>query len=111
MRNMSFSMTTEQARNKTKGVTRRQGWWHAKPGELIQQGEKGMGLKKGEKVKKIHVIRLTDVRAEPLENITLADVILEGFPDWSREDFIEFYCDTHKILPRELCNRIAFGYV
>jgi hypothetical protein len=37
MRNMSFSMATSQAREKSKTVTRRLGWAGAKPGELLQQ--------------------------------------------------------------------------
>lgn len=111
MRNMSFAMTTEQARNRTKTITRRQGWWNAKPGQLIQQVVKGMGLKKGEKVEKIHVIRLTSVRSEHVYEITQEDVIKEGFPDWEPNDFIAFYCKAHKITPDEMCNRIKFEYV
>lgn len=111
MKNMSFAMTTEQARNKIKTVTRRQGWWSARPGQLVQQVIKGMGLKKGEKVQKIHVIRLTSVYSERVNAITQDDVIKEGFLDWSPEDFIAFYCKAHRITPAELCNRIAFEYV
>ena len=43
-RNMSFMLTTEQVRNKTKTVTRRLGWWFLKPGEIVNAVEKGMGL-------------------------------------------------------------------
>ena len=48
-RNMSFAMTTEQVRNQTKTVTRRQGWRFLNAGDILQPVVKGMGLKKGEK--------------------------------------------------------------
>lgn len=111
MRNMAFSMTTPQARAKTKTVTRRQGWGKIKPGQLIQQIVKGMGLKKGEKVERIHVIRILSTRWEPVNAITQEDVIKEGFPGMTPEDFTEFYCAGNRITPDELCNRIEFEYV
>lgn len=111
MRNMSFSMTTEQARSRQKTVTRRQAWWNLKPGTLIQQVEKGMGLKKGEKVKRIHVIRILHARPEPIQAITQDDVIKEGFPDWTPEQFIAFYCKHHGLKPEQYTNRIEFEYV
>jgi len=46
-------LTTSQIKNKPKTVTRRLGWWYLQPGNIINAVEKGMGLKKGEKVKKI----------------------------------------------------------
>ncbi len=57
-RNMSFSMTTAQFRARTKTVTRRLGWWNLKPGDVIMGVEKAMGLKKGEKVKRLGRIRI-----------------------------------------------------
>lgn len=110
MRNMSFAMTTGQARNQSKTVTRRQAWWNAQPGQLVQQVVKGMGLKKGEKVERIHVIRLLSIRPEPVEAITQEDVIKEGFPEWSPEGFIAFYCEAHGINRDDTCNRIEFEY-
>ena len=63
---MSFSMTTEAVRNRTKTVTRRFGWGDLKPGTLLWAVEKGMGLKKGEHVKKLGLIRVVSTRWEPL---------------------------------------------
>jgi len=111
MRNMSFSMTTEQARNQSKTVTRRQAWRNIAPGQLIQQVVKGMGIKKGEKVEKIHVVRILSTQWQPVSEITQSDVIKEGFPIWTPEQFIEFYCDAHGIYPEDVCNRIEFEYV
>ncbi|KKN77646.1 hypothetical protein LCGC14_0357710 [marine sediment metagenome] len=78
MRNMSFSKTTGQARDRSKIVTRRWGWWFLKPGDKVQQVEKCMGLKLGEKVKKIHVIEITSVGEEPLGDITDDECVREG---------------------------------
>ena len=112
MRNMSFSKTTEQVRNRTKYVTRRYGWWNVVTGERIQAIVKGMGLKKGEKVEKLHVIEILDSRPDRLANITYAECVLEGFPHW--------HPNTLRKLLRSICpkgedpehpNRIAFKYV
>lgn len=67
MRNMSFALTAEQIRNRTKTVTRRLRWFRLKPGALLQPVLKSQGLKKGEHVEKIcgH-IRVVGVRREPL---------------------------------------------
>ena len=112
MRNMSFSKTTEQVRNKTKTVTRRFGWWFLKPGDRVQAVEKAMGLKKGEKVKRICVIEIVSVRAESECAVTKAECVLEGFPDMSALQF-------RAMLWEEMCpqkepgkvNRIKFKYV
>ena len=78
MRNMSFSLTMAQVRNKTKTVTRRFGWWSLKPGTRLWAVEKSQGLKKGEKIKRISQIEVVSVRAEKLQEITEADAIREG---------------------------------
>lgn len=111
MKNMSFSMTTPQARRREKDITRRLGWWNVKPGERIQQVEKAMGLKKGEKMVNIHVIEVISARREPLHHITLEDVIREGFLGWSTHDFIDLLCDKNKIKPETIVNRIEFRYI
>jgi hypothetical protein len=112
-RNMSFSMTTEQARNKTKTVTRRYGWANLKAGDVIQQVEKAMGLKKGEKPVKIHLIRAVEVTREPLTAIRdyPNDCELEGFPDWTPDQFIDFLTSKSGKSPDELVTRIRFEYI
>ncbi|GAJ06145.1 unnamed protein product, partial [marine sediment metagenome] len=76
MRNMSFSLTKTHILNQTKTVTRRQGWTFLKPGDLLQPVEKCMGLKKGERVKKLGCpIRVVSVDRQPLHLITPEDVI------------------------------------
>jgi len=92
MRNMSFMLTTEQIRNKTKCVTRRRGWKFLKPGDHVMACVKCMGLKKGEKIEKIAPLCIVDVRREPLVSITPDDVEKEGFPGRSPEWFINMFC-------------------
>lgn len=81
MRNMSFALTTPQAYAQVKPVTRRLGWWNLQPGELVQQVVKGMGLKKGEKIERIHVIEIVSVTPERLnlmaENARVREIFTE----------------------------------
>lgn len=111
MRNMSFAMTRSQIINQTKTVTRRFGWWSLKPGDLIQAVEKSMGLKKGEKIKKLKIIEIVSTRLEPLNSITQDDVIAEGFPEWTPDQFVDMLVKHYKIRPDAVCNRIEFKYV
>ena len=112
MRNMSFSKTIEQARDRSKTVTRRWGWGDLKPGERVQQVEKSQGLKLGEKVKKIHVIQIVSNRPGPLRNITQAECVVEGFrnksPLWLRSLLMSM---KPKKFKGEHPNRIEFRYV
>lgn len=110
-RNMSFSMTTEQFRDRTKTVTRRFGWWNLKAGDVVRGVEKAMGLKKGEKVKPLGMIRILSVRDEPLSAITTGDCRLEGFPDMPPVEFVEQLCSATGKRPTDLVNRIEFEYV
>ena len=75
-RNMSFAMTKPQFLNRTKTVTRRLGWGFLKPGDVVMGVEKAMGLKKGEKVRKLGLIRIVSIRSEPLSAITQLGLLL-----------------------------------
>lgn len=113
MRNMSFSKTVPQMRARTKFVTRRYGWWFLKPGDRVQAVEKCMGLKKGEKVKKICVIQVFSTQATVLNAITHGECIAEGFPEMSCRDLrelIKSMCPPH-IEKWWIVNRIEFRYV
>lgn len=114
MRQMAFSLTTPQVLARTKTVTRRagMGWMALRPGQLVQAVEKGMGLKRGEQVNKLAVLRVRSVRLEPLIAIDEADVIAEGFPDLTPHEFIAFFCRTHrKVHPSSEVVRIEFAYL
>jgi len=111
-RNMSFMLTTEQIKNKTKTVTRRLGWWKLKPGEILNAVEKSQGLKKGEKVKVICQIKVISAMPERLNDITNAEVKKEGFIDSDRHEFMNMFMLTHKDVGFEtIINRIEFKYL
>jgi hypothetical protein len=111
-RNMSFALTTEQIKNRTKTVTRRFGWWFLKQHDPLNAVEKAMGLKKGEQLIHLAKIRIVSARGEPLSAITQDDCIKEGFPDLTPDDFIEMILKHYKIRYRNaFCNRIEFEYI
>jgi hypothetical protein len=118
MRNMSFMLTTQQIRDRTKKVTRRVGWWNLKPGDLVCAVVKGMGLRKGEKVERLCTIRIVSTKPELLNEMLLRDlygrseVILEGFPNLTPTGFVRMFCESHsKCTPTTMVNRIEFEYV
>lgn len=110
-RNISFAMTTQQVRDRTKDVTRRFGWWFLKPGDKLCGVKKAMGLRKGEQIERLCMIEVVSVRSEPLNAITQDDVRREGFPDWTPEQFVQMLVDHYKIDPSKTCNRIEFRYI
>jgi hypothetical protein len=112
VRNMAFSLTTQQVRDETKDVTRRDGWWDLKPLQRLYAVEKGMGLKKGEHIVRLKVIEIISSRGERLDNITKEEVVREGFPDMTPAEFVKMFCKTHKGCTKETeVNRIEFKYV
>lgn len=67
MRNISFALTVPQIMEGSKTVTRRLGWLHANPGQLLRPVRKCMGLRPGERIDVLRdPILITDVRREPL---------------------------------------------
>lgn len=111
MRNMSFMLTTQQVIDEQKDVTRRLGWWFLYPGDSVCAVEKGMGLKKGEKIVRLKTIIVVQSSPEPLNTITQEEVVREGFPDKSPEWFIDMFCKSHKkCAPETIINRIEFKY-
>lgn len=108
MRNMSFSLTTAQFRAGTKSVTRRLGWAELKRGDEFCAIVKGMGLKKGEKVERLGLCQVVSNQSEPLNAISKTDCILEGFPDFTAQQFVEMFCKHNDCLPTTLVNRIEF---
>ena len=114
MRNMSFSMTTEAVRERRKTVTRRLGWWNLQPGTVLQAVEKAQGLKKGEHVKPICLIRVVSIRQEYVWHLlgyTAGETAREGFPELDASGFIEMFCTANRCDGSVLVNRIEFEYV
>ena len=111
--NMSFFITQEQIRNKTKTVTRRLGWNFLRPGDIVNACEKCQGLGKGGKIIKICQIKIINTWKEELCEITQTDVIKEGFPFMTITEFVEMF--IKEIKPkhghRTKVNRIEFEYI
>jgi hypothetical protein len=112
---MSFTLTVEQIRAKSKTVTRRLGWATAKPGQIVQPVVKGMGLKRGEHVEKIGApIRFVKVSREELAWLCgegCREVVAEGFPDLTPEQFVAMFCAHNGCTPTDIVTRIEFSYV
>jgi hypothetical protein len=116
MKNISFSLTTPQYKARTKTVTRRLGWDKLKAGDVLMGVEKGMGLKKGEKVKRLGPIRVKGVSCERLQSLVdpvygLKEAALEGFPWLDGPDFIDFFCKANHCTPETWVTRIEFEYL
>ena len=122
MRNISFALTTTQIMEGTKTVTRRLGWLHAKPGQLLRPVRKCMGLRPGEKLDVLRdPIGIVSVRREPLRlmlddvDYGLRECELEGFGAhpvyrWPSA-FVEFFCASHKgCTPETIVTRIEFEF-
>jgi len=110
-RNMSFMLTTEQIKNRTKTVTRRLGWWFLKPGDILNACEKCQGLKKGERINKLCQIRVVHTRKVLLCNMEPLDYIKEGFSHLDSESFIQMFMHEMKCGRTEEVNRIEFRYI
>ena len=108
MKNIAFSLTTKQMYDGIKDVTRRLGWRDLQPGVHLMAVEKGMGLKTGEKVKPIGELRVVKVTREPLMDISIAEIVREGFPDMTIRQFIIMFCKSHKCEPESIVTRIEF---
>jgi hypothetical protein len=120
MRNMSFQLTTDPIRRRAKTVTRRLGWKNLKPGDLIQACEKCQGLRPGEKLNRLCILRVRSVRREPLNLLTggsytdrmaKREVINEGFPKLSARQFVAMFCKHMKCEPSTMVTRIEFEYL
>jgi hypothetical protein len=114
VKQISFMLTEPQIMAGTKSVTRRWGWTTAKPGQLLQGVRKSQGLKKGEHVHKLRVIRVLNARRERLARLVdepeygAAEMVREGFPGRDPADFVTGYFGGRA---REFVTRIEFEYV
>jgi hypothetical protein len=110
---MSFALTTKQILDRTKTITRRLNWKHIRAGDLICAVKKGMGLKPGEKIQRLAILRIVHVNREPLYEIRNQpwDCRAEGFPHWTTEHFISMFCEHMKCTPQTEVTRIGFKYI
>jgi hypothetical protein len=111
MPNLSCFYTQPQVRDRSKTVSRRLGWKSAKPGLVVKLIVKGQGLKRGEKIEVMAIVEIVSVRFEPLEAITQADCVLEGFPHYSPADFVKmFSTGINRVAPSEIVTRLEWKY-
>ena len=112
---MSFRLTTVQFEQRTKTVTRRLGWWNLKVGDVVMGVEKGMGLKKGEKVRRLHAVKVVSVGGETLLSMHRfkgrEETTREGFPDLYNHEFIEMFRRHHGCSSDVLVNRIELEHL
>ena len=108
-RNMSFMMTKDQLLDGSKTVTRRMGWKFLKLGDQVMACEKCRGLDKDGKIKRYGLIEIEQVWTEQLDEITRTEVLREGFPNMSVDEFIDYFIAGHKSCKRDsIITRIQF---
>lgn len=107
---MSVSHTEEQVVAEIKTVTRRLGWKMLKPGDTLTLCRKVMG-RKGAPLVRLKEVEVVSVAQERLWAISEEDVAREGFPDWTSEEFISFFCETFKVQPWAVVTRIEWRYL
>ena len=115
---MIFSDTASHVRERMTTVTRRVGWRFLKPNDLVQAVEKTRGVKKGAPISALAILRIRDVRVEPLSRLVTDaryaedELPREGFPCWSRDDFIVKFLRMHRLNTVDIdVTRIEFEYV
>jgi hypothetical protein len=109
---MSVSLTEDQVRARQKTVTRRLGWRVLAVGDRVTLCRKVMGRRHGEPLVRIVDVEIVSVRREPLNIIEAGDLVAEGFPSMSSEEFIEFFCASHRgCRPDTEVTRIEWRYV
>lgn len=108
---MSVALTTAQVRNRSKTVTRRVGWQMLAAGDQLTLCPKVRGRRQGEPLQRIVTVDIVSVRRERLDSITQADVVAEGFPGMPVDDFVDFFCSTHRgVSPKDEVTRIEWAY-
>lgn len=108
---MSFNMTIPQFQSRTKTVTRRLGWRFAKPGDVYMGVEKAQGLRAGESVVRLGLIRVVNVWREPLNYIDAGEVVREGFHRMPPHEFIQMFSEANKCPAHQEVARIEFEYL
>lgn len=116
VKSMSFALTTRQIRDRTKTVTRRGigQWKNLKAGDLLWAIEKGQGLKKGERQRRICLLVVVSVKTEPLRRMArngFNEPAREGFPHMNPPQFIAMFCKALRCKPDLVVRRIEFRYV
>lgn len=113
---MSVALTEQAVRDRSKTVTRRLGWEFLQPGQRLTLVRKSMGRRRRDGTVE-PLVRITDVEIVSAIRVVLgaiipSDVEREGFPGWTGEQFVEFFCQTHKgCTPNTVVTRIEWSYL
>lgn len=116
---MSVAFTEQAVRDRTKTVTRRQGWLFLKPGDRLTLCRKVMGRKPDEPLVRLAEVEVVSVRREPLcaivgnaGDLGAAELRREGFPDMDAAEFMRrFFLDAQGIGPMDDVTRIEWRYI
>lgn len=116
---LSVSLTEEAVAERRKTVTRRLGWWEDKnhrrllaPGDRLTLCRKVMGRAPGEPIVRITDVEVTRVTRQPLwDEVYPGDAAREGFPDWSWDQFVTFFCHEMGCTRDTVVTRIEWGYL
>jgi hypothetical protein len=123
VRNISFFMTTQQIRDRSKTVTRRLGWAFldgARAGVQLQPIVKGQGIKPGGHVERIGgPIVVVSARREPLRRMLdepeygQAECVAEGYPDLTPEQFVAKFIagNAKRCTADTVVTRLEFTYL
>ena len=113
---ISVRHTMEPVLNRTKTVSRRDGWWERKNGtrqlvvgQRLRLCDQTMGLR-GRSPIVVGIVHVGSVTREPLGEITDADVAREGFPHMTAIEFVKFYTTTFRVEPDLVLTRIGWSY-
>lgn len=94
---MSVAFTEQAVRDRTKTVTRRDGWKFLKVGDRLTLCRKVMGRKPDEPLVRIAEVEVVDVVRQPLDVLVnqprygAAEMVREGFPRMDPSEFIDQY--------------------
>lgn len=82
-----------------------------RPGDRLVLCRKVMGRRQGEPLVRIAEVEVVSTRRERLDEITDAEVALEGFPEWGRSEFVAFFCGEMKCDPSIEVTRVEWRYL
>lgn len=95
---MSVALTEQAVVERRKTVTRRLGWAFLKPGDRLTLCRKVQGRRRRdgtvEPLVRLAEVEVVSVGRQHLLEITADDVSAEGFPGWTPQQFIGWYCET-----------------
>ncbi len=121
MRNMSFMLTTRAYELGSKTHTRRLGWRFLKIDEQVMGCEQCQGLRRGEKIRRLHPFLtlsndpepLMDIVRRPVRESGIPEVVLEGFPEMAghEELFVKMFAEHNHCDPEESVQRIGMKHI